>query len=664
MLSNSNETNKMSEQDGFGNEYLLPSIVIKDVRKSYYTSLTQPVHSLSGGRMFAYLYPSGYSRNKMNSFRSRHPVMPSIKPSYGFVEKKSKGKKVRTAKLTLSLGLTSPYYLADLRKSTPRPRDRTKAYLTRHRPPRPRTIKPLVRFRRVVKTVQVLLRATLTNRQTHRSDAKYLSWAHDDFSSSKRTYEMFGLSFDPSDYRAKKEVYLSNEAKVILSMDPRDRTDDHLKVALLALNNAVEAFGEFPITMQRSLVRVGWYECFEDKRVIIRQGHMADNFYFILSGTAVVTILETDPETKEQLVRTAALLGKGNSFGELALMHGAKRSATVTCKNSVELLAVGRDDFIDIFMPVEKDQEPEHIRFLRSVILLKGWPIVRLPYHDPKICCFTYFRRGLLLCKDSNTSEWVYVIKTGTCRVLKALQTTRPNIPGLEPNQKKQERPFKLPPITMSQSVSSSITSSNSSVDWCSPRSPRSFSSEGHIHVHVPKKFRKFTSETMANLFSQKSKAERLSTADHKRRIDQVYEKTHANNFRKGKERLPSLESNPSSSELNKQHDTVFVQIQKLGPRETYGLEQVAFGMIGKTTSTILVSEGAECILINRKFFKQYLTDEEAKRIRHTLQPIPSEESLQQKLQDKTNWEAYKALTVVTHLLCKRQEENNGSLYY
>ncbi|XP_060078864.1 cyclic nucleotide-binding domain-containing protein 2-like [Ylistrum balloti] len=530
-------------------------------------------------------------------------------------------------------------------------------------PPFLNRILPLVRFRRVVKTVQVLLRATLTNRQTHRTDAKYLSWAHDDFSSSKRTYEMFGLSFDPSDYRAKKEVYLSNEAKVILSMDPRDRTDDHLKVALLALNNAVEAFGEFPITMQRSLVRVGWYECFEDKRVIIRQGHMADNFYFILSGTAVVTILETDPETKEQLVRTAALLGKGNSFGELALMHGAKRSATVTCKNSVELLAVGRDDFIDIFMPVEKDQEPEHIRFLRSVILLKGWPIVRLPYHDPKICCFTYFRRGLLLCKDSNTSEWVYVIKTGTCRVLKALQTTRPNIPGLEPNLKKHEKPLKLPPITQSQSLTSPSITPTSSVDFCSPRSPRNSSSEGHI----PKKFRKCTTETMANLFSKKSKEERLSTADHKRRIDRVYEKTHASHYRKGKERLPSLrdlESIPSSSELNKQPDTVFVQIQKLGPRETYGLEQVAFGMIGKTTSTILVSEGAECILINRKFFKQYLTDEEAKRIRHTLQPIPSEESLQQKLQDKTNWEAYKALTVVSHLLYKRQEENNASVFY
>lgn len=33
------------------------------------------------------------------------------------------------------------------------------------------------------------------------------------------------------------------------------------------------------------------------------------------------------------------------------------------------------------------------------------------------------------------------------------------------------------------------------------------------------------------------------------------------------------------------------------------------------------------------------------------LQPIPSEESLQQKLQDNTNWEAYKALTVVNHMV-------------
>ena len=41
--------------------------------------------------------------------------------------------------------------------------------------------------------------------------------------------------------------------------------------------------------------------------------------------------------------------------------------------------------------------------------------------------------------------------------------------------------------------------------------------------------------------------------------------------------------------------------------------------MIGNTTSTILVSDGAECILINKKYFQQHLNDEEAKRLRRTV---------------------------------------------
>ena len=78
-------------------------------------------------------------------------------------------------------------------------------------------------------------------------------------------------------------------------------------------------------------------------------------------------------------------------------MHGATRSATVTCKVDVELLAVGRDDFVDIFMHVEKDKEPEHIQFLRTIQLLQDWPIEKLPWNDPKICLFTFFRSAIYL---------------------------------------------------------------------------------------------------------------------------------------------------------------------------------------------------------------------------------------------------------------------------
>ena len=73
-------------------------------------------------------------------------------------------------------------------------------------------------------------------------------------------------------------------------------------------------------------------------------------------------------------------------------MQGTKRGATVTCKDNVELLAVGRSDFVDIFMHVEHEREPEHIAFLRTIDLLKLWPVELLPRDNTKICMQTYFR--------------------------------------------------------------------------------------------------------------------------------------------------------------------------------------------------------------------------------------------------------------------------------
>ncbi|CAG2237358.1 unnamed protein product [Mytilus edulis] len=513
-------------------------------------------------------------------------------------------------------------------------------------------IQPLVRFRRAVKNVQTLLKATVINNgQNSRNEGKLFSWAQD-FMSTRREFEMHGLSFDPADYKARREACLSNEAKTVLSMDPDERTEDHLKIALLALNQAVNAFSEFPITMQRSLVRVGWYEHFEDKRVIIRQGHMADNFYLIISGTAIVTIMDT-----EQSVRTAAVLTKGNSFGELALMHGSKRTATVTCKNSVELLAVGRDDFIDIFMPITKDQEPEHIRFLRSINILHGWPIECLPYHDPKICCFTFFRRGVLLCKDSNNSEWVYIIKTGNCRVLKSLHPTRPTIPISEHDIKNSHDIIKLPPLISPRSISSC----NTSVSIQS-----SLSHTTHLSsASRKKKRRRCTVDSLIHILHSTSDSPHLNLEEHKKEVEMLYDKLHNNFDRRGKRYSKVFEKlDKKVDKENIVEEKLFVQIQNLGPKDVFGLEQVAFGMIGNTTSTILVSDGAECILINKKYFQQHLNDEGAKRLRRTLQPLPSEESLQQKLQDKTNWEAYKALTVIDQILYKRQVQNTDSLFY
>ena len=39
---------------------------------------------------------------------------------------------------------------------------------------------------------------------------------------------------------------------------------------------------------------------------------------------------------------------------------------------------------------------------------------------------------GTLMCKDSNEDEWIYVIRTGSCRVIKALTQATPKIENKE----------------------------------------------------------------------------------------------------------------------------------------------------------------------------------------------------------------------------------------
>jgi putative ABC transport system ATP-binding protein len=73
--------------------------------------------------------------------------------------------------------------------------------------------------------------------------------------------------------------------------------------------------------------------------VIVRQGDAGDKFYVIRSGT--VDVLIGDGASR----RTVATLGKGDFFGEAALLTGEPRNATVVAKEDVEVYTLGKEQF-------------------------------------------------------------------------------------------------------------------------------------------------------------------------------------------------------------------------------------------------------------------------------------------------------------------------------
>jgi MFS family permease len=70
--------------------------------------------------------------------------------------------------------------------------------------------------------------------------------------------------------------------------------------------------------------------------IILRQGETGDRYYLIEEGEAEVAVDG----------RVAGTLGRGDGFGEIALLRDVPRTATITARTNTTLHALERDDFI------------------------------------------------------------------------------------------------------------------------------------------------------------------------------------------------------------------------------------------------------------------------------------------------------------------------------
>ena len=82
----------------------------------------------------------------------------------------------------------------------------------------------------------------------------------------------------------------------------------------------------------------------EPGQVIIRQGDAADRFYVIGEGEVEVTQLAAGSDQPVTLRR----LTEGQGFGEIGLLSGSLRTATVTALSRGTLVALDGPDFLDL----------------------------------------------------------------------------------------------------------------------------------------------------------------------------------------------------------------------------------------------------------------------------------------------------------------------------
>ena len=153
------------------------------------------------------------------------------------------------------------------------------------------------------------------------------------------------------------------------------------------------------------------YECYEKGRVIFLQGKPAWRFYFLFSGSlSKVTTIEP---TKGIAKRVYEEVHPGSITDIKEVLQGSDRSYTLICKTCVEVLLLERVDILSLFeysLPCGKD-------IMKSINVFTTYPLDDLFSHD-NATKITFFAKGETIESNIKDSEYIYLVKSGSCKVL------------------------------------------------------------------------------------------------------------------------------------------------------------------------------------------------------------------------------------------------------
>lgn len=203
------------------------------------------------------------------------------------------------------------------------------------------------------KVKEVLIEAAVNCRHVLRSPAPdvYLT----DFAASSVTYQLRFWLDDHSKYR---DAYSEIRTYLWYSLRRNKISIPYPIQAEYAYEFPAATRDEYKVARE-ALTRVAFYECLSREQVerlvkgaalvlfgggesVIRQGSAAGSMYVLVNGKAEVLV------EKDSVTTSLATIGPGDCIGEISVLTGEPRSATVRALEDCEAVEVGKDTILPL----------------------------------------------------------------------------------------------------------------------------------------------------------------------------------------------------------------------------------------------------------------------------------------------------------------------------
>ncbi|XP_072032957.1 cyclic nucleotide-binding domain-containing protein 2-like [Amphiura filiformis] len=200
---------------------------------------------------------------------------------------------------------------------------------------------------------------------------------------------------------------------------PFDRTPDEI-IRMYTVMKNMKAFERFSHRMRMEISKTARYSCCEKGRVILRQGHVGHNFYFIYSGSVFVQVDVEDDNTGVLTAGTTLVMEKGACFGELALLvPGGKRTASIICRETTELFEIEKETFLEVCPDIFERELSEKMDAVLQHEFFQQWPKDRLE----RLCFESRIEEvmhGRVIDPDTANTDTLYFVLRGKITILKA----------------------------------------------------------------------------------------------------------------------------------------------------------------------------------------------------------------------------------------------------
>lgn len=412
--------------------------------------------------------------------------------------------------------------------------------------------------------------------------------------SSKQTFDISKFRVQHSKIRESIPIKL----REIMEKSPHLRTADE-NLQILRRMRKLETFSRYPVEVQKAFTASGWMEEYDVNRVIILKGHTSSCLYFVISGR-LVSNGGTDEGSE------TVLLKKGDKFGEDDIISDELRHSTVVSQEKTRIFVVHKKDYLRIM----KDIGAKDVGILdicRNISVFHHWPLEKLK-ENPFLWNIQNYKEGSLVAEDSSHCDWLYVIKSGSCKVIKRIRAYRGDDDDNDVTRKSvaREARHKLMEMMMSSSSSNLHRSKETKL---SPMSKIFFTTPSR-----PQTCSTFTTRTRASTSRSRPRSSFLSS---------IYGE--------------------------KRDQTSYVALEVLGPGESFGFRSV-LPTDQRGPSVSLVSCGAEIIHINRKFFRKFADETTCSLIEMQFPPFPNRDVILRHLRQLHEWDEYKRNTLDTAL--------------